>query len=248
MTNKKPLIAGNWKMNILPSTALELAFQSTHVFDRQVIDLLICPPYTHLQALQSVLSMGVSLGAQNCSHELSGAFTGDVSAEMIKDLGCTYAIVGHSERRAFYPEETCFISHKLKRLYELEMIPIYCCGEGLESRNSGHHFEVVAGQLDKDLAGIENIILESSVVAYEPVWAIGSGKSASADQAQEMHRFIRDHLSDKLGISLPKVIYGGSVNGQNAAEFAQMPDIDGVLVGGASLKPIEFSAIIAAFS
>lgn len=248
MDYKKPLIAGNWKMNVRPSEALELALECTHSSARKEVDLLICPPFTHLQIMQSVLSTGVSLGGQNCSHELKGAFTGDVSAEMLQDLGCSYAIIGHSERRANYPEETTFISQKIKCLAEYGMIPIFCCGEGLVARNEGQHFEIVANQLEKDLNGIESDLIENTVFAYEPVWAIGTGKNASADQAQEMHLFIKKFLEDKYGVSLPKIIYGGSVNAKNAVEFARMPDINGVLVGGASLKPIEFTEIIAAFS
>lgn len=248
MLRTKPLIAGNWKMNILPSEAVDLALRSSEGFDEQATELLICPPFTHLQALQAVLSKGISLGAQNCSHRLNGAFTGDISVEMLKDLGCKYAIIGHSERRAYYPQETSFIPQKLQCLNEYGMIPIYCCGEGLDSRNSGRHFDTVAHQLEQDLSSIEDDILKKMVIAYEPVWAIGTGKNASADQAQEMHLYIKKHLKDKRGIHLQSVIYGGSVNAANAAEFAQMPDINGVLVGGASLKPIEFTSIIAAFS
>ncbi|MGK0383687.1 MAG: triosephosphate isomerase, partial [Bacteroidia bacterium] len=189
------------------------------------------------------------LSAQNCHQEKNGAFTGEVSAESLASYDCEYCIVGHSERRQYFKEDDKLINQKIQRLFENKVKPIYCCGELLEERESGKHFEVVETQIQSALQGFKNEELLNLVVAYEPVWAIGTGKTASPEQAQEMHAFIRQKLAQVMGDDAERVsiLYGGSVKPNNANELFSQKDIDGGLIGGASLSATDFLAIIDSF-
>jgi triosephosphate isomerase (TIM) len=210
---------------------------------------VVCPPFVYLADVAArIAGSSVRLGAQNVSHESSGAFTGEVAPGMLRDLGCAYAIVGHSERRALYGESSALVAQKFVAAQKAGILPILCVGEQLADREAGKTSAVVAEQLDAvlDSAGVEALRL--AVIAYEPVWAIGTGRTASPEQAQEVHEFIRGRISARdaiIGGSV-QILYGGSVKGSNARELFSMPDVDGGLIGGASLKSDEFLAILAA--
>lgn len=249
MTDRTPFIAGNWKMNKLNSEAADLVNAILPAVSRtDYCEVGVCPPFTGL-ATVSNLARGtrLSLGAQNCHHEDSGAFTGEVSPPMLKDLGCKYVIVGHSERRHKFGETDEFINKKISALYKHQLIPILCIGETLEQREAGKLKEVVETQIRGSLADVPEEKMRTTVIAYEPVWAIGTGKTATPDQAQEMHAFVRKLLSEIYSGDLAETVriqYGGSVKPNNVKELMAMPDIDGALVGGASLKPDTFIPII----
>jgi triosephosphate isomerase len=248
---QKILIAANWKMNVLPSECKALAIAITDVEWPEQIEVLICPPHTHLQALQDIRKDGIFLGAQNCHAKSKGPYTGEISAEMLKDLNCDYVIIGHSERRAMNPNEDDEISSKLQSALSNGLKVIYCCGESLQTREAGGEKEFVRAQLERDLLVLPHEYLKNVTIAYEPIWAIGTGQHATPQQASEMHAFIRQTIKDQIGKSndsILRILYGGSVNSKNAASLAAMPEINGVLVGGASLIPVEFKAIIKAFS
>lgn len=247
----KILIAANWKMNVLPSECKALAIAITDVEWAQKIEILICPPFTHLQVLQDIRKDGILLGAQNCHSKSKGPYTGEISAEMLKDLNCDYVIIGHSERRAMNANEDDEISSKLQSALNNGLKVIYCCGESLQTREAGNEKEFVHAQLKKDLFALPNEYLKNVTIAYEPIWAIGTGQHATPQQASEMHSFIRQPIQDhfgKINASGLRILYGGSVNAKNAASLAAMSEINGVLVGGASLIPEEFKAIIKTFS
>jgi triosephosphate isomerase (TIM) len=248
---RKILIAANWKMNILPSETRSLAIAATDLEWPDFVEVLICPPFTHLTHLQSLLEDGVRIGAQNCHEKRSGAYTGEVSAEMLKDLKCQYVILGHSERRAANPNEQSNLKEKIVTAIQSGLKVIYCCGETLEIREKNQEKEFVSTQLKTDLFHLEDSMIHNVSIAYEPVWAIGTGKHATAEQAQEMHHVIRMCLAEHFSkdkVDNLSVLYGGSVNAANVQGFSRMPDIDGVLVGGASLKPEEFKMIIKTFA
>lgn len=249
MPHKKYIVAANWKMNILPSSAKPLVSEILFSYVRNNADVIICPPYTHLSNVSAnTIIAGFYLGAQNISEHISGAFTGEISADMIMDLGCTHVIIGHSERRELNPRENESIAAKIKMALSKNLRVIYCCGENLDIRNAGREKSFVLDQLIKDLYSLEN--LDSVIIAYEPIWAIGTGKTATAQQANEMHQFIKENLSVRFpsnSASL-KILYGGSVKSNNARELMEQEYIDGVLVGGASLNATEFIAIIDAFN
>ena len=244
------LVAGNWKMN--GSTAASEALLSGIVAGIPAgsgFRLLVCPPFPYLGAAATKLAgSGVSLGAQNVSEHESGAYTGEVAPAMLKDVGCEYVIVGHSERRAMYGESSFQVAQKFQAAQAAGLTPILCVGETLEERESGATESVVDYQLGAvlDAAGIS--AFASAVVAYEPVWAIGTGKTATPEQAQDVHRHIRSRLAEQdEGIAEgTRILYGGSMKGDNAAGLLAMPDIDGGLIGGASLKADDFLAIAAA--
>lgn len=249
---RKKIIAGNWKMNTTPDEGERLALViDSFLLDYQLDDrsqIIISLPFTHIDRVIKKLGSGkISVAAQNCSQFESGAYTGEVSAKMIKNLGVKYAIVGHSERRQYFNESNELLSLKLKQCYTNDLKPIFCCGETLKDRDSNKHFEVVKSQILESFKDISDIELSKTIIAYEPVWAIGTGRTASPSQAQEMHHFIRSLISDlynsKLADNIP-ILYGGSVNSANATELFQCGDIDGGLIGGASLKPDEFINII----
>lgn len=212
------------------------------------VDIVICPAYTSLAYLADDLEeSNIAVGAQDLYWQEEGAFTGEVSPLMLKDAGCRYAIVGHSERRQFFGETNETVNKKVKAALKHGLIPIMCVGENLQERESNNTFKVIEGQIKGGLVDISALDMEKIVIAYEPVWAIGTGKTATGDQAQEVHKFIRDLLKKMYGqeiASSVRIQYGGSVKPENTAELMGKPDVDGALVGGASLKVESFSAIV----
>jgi triosephosphate isomerase len=212
-------------------------------------ECIVCPPYVYLQEVGRLLSdSAILLGAQDICADAQGAFTGEVSAAMLKDVGCQYVIVGHSERRLLYRESDQLVARKFAAAHAKALVPIFCVGEQLADRETGRTREVVARQLDAvlELCGAQT--LAGAVIAYEPVWAIGTGRNATPEQAQEVHAFIRARIAaqDATIAQVTRILYGGSVKASNAAELFAMPDVDGGLIGGASLKADEFLAILAA--
>lgn len=242
---RKPLVVANWKMNMLPTKASSFIEEFLTLCDNNH-DYVIAPPFTHLCDLRQFIPKGLKLAAQNCHEQLSGAYTGEVSASMLKDLGVSYVILGHSERREMNFRENMLISKKIKTALSQELKIVYCCGESKELREEGLHLEHIINQLEEDLGdGLEDG-LNNIIIAYEPVWAIGSGNSATPLQAQEMHSHIRQWIGENYGAEYKetvKILYGGSVKGSIAEELAKQPDIDGALVGGASLNIQEFICI-----
>lgn len=247
---RRPLVAGNWKMHGSRAEAARLAGEliARGAGDGQA-EALVCPPFPYLAEVHSRLQGSrIGLGAQDVSAEDVGAFTGEVSAAMLADVGCRYAIVGHSERRALYGEGDALVARKFTAAGGHSLVPILCVGESLEERERNETRAVVLRQLDAVLAAAGAGAFARSVVAYEPVWAIGTGRTATAAQAQDVHALIRSRIAEKdatIAASL-RVLYGGSVKAANAAELFSMPDVDGGLIGGASLKADEFASICAA--
>lgn len=248
MTKRRPLIAGNWKMHKTTQEARDFAmvFQEK-TGDVTAIDMVVCAPFTALHVLKEELEESiVHIGAQDMYPEAKGAYTGEVSGLMLLDLACTYVILGHSERREYLQEDDEFIARKVKAALELGLIPILCVGENLALREDGKALAFVRSQVEKDLIELAPEELRKVVIAYEPIWAIGTGKTASAQDAQEMCSSIRSTLA---GIAGPvaqeiRILYGGSVKSGNIAELMAQPDIDGALVGGASLEAEEFAQLI----
>ena len=248
------IVAGNWKMNLDRAKAKELtAAVAARRGEAAKVELVLCPPALYVETVGSALANAkstVGLGAQNMHDKASGAFTGEVAPPMLVDLGCQYVILGHSERRTLFGETDAAVNVKTKAALAAGLVPIVCVGETLEEREAGKTAAVVTGQVQGSLAGLSAADLEKVVVAYEPVWAIGTGKVATPEQAQEVHALIRRLLA---GLSSPEVAarvriqYGGSVKPDNAADLARQPDIDGALVGGASLKADDFLGIAKAF-
>lgn len=243
------VVAANWKMNVLPSLAIELMTQYDIDFNESQPQIVICAPFTHLCNLIEKVKYGFHFGAQNCSSEKMGAYTGEIAPEMLKDLNCTHVIIGHSEVRQRNSFENHQIPAKIRRALDSGLKVIYCCGEHLETRIANQESIYVENQLRDDLRQIAEADLENMLIAYEPIWAIGTGQHALPEQAQNMHAFIRKTMAEKFGKSAEQlsILYGGSVNASNVNQLSQMPDIDGVLVGGSSLKPIEFKSICSAF-
>lgn len=241
-------------MNTSPSQGLLLARQLSFLV-RELesdVEIIIAPPFTHLANISTLLKdeeCRVHLAAQNCSSESSGAFTGEVSVEMLKELGCKYVIIGHSERREYFGESNELLLKKINRVLEAGLTPIYCVGEKLSDRESNSHFEVVSSQIKEVLYKLRGVEFANVIVAYEPVWAIGTGKTATADQAEEMHAFIRMTIANKFASYADQtpILYGGSCKPSNAAELFSMENVDGGLIGGASLVAQEFYAIIKSF-
>jgi len=243
------LVAGNWKMNGSTASVSELMDGITAGIDAAKGDMLVCPPYVYIgQVAAAVAGTPVKLGAQDVSVEESGAFTGEVSAAMLKDMGCTHVIVGHSERRAMHGETSELVAKKFVAAQKEGLIPVLCVGESLEEREAGVTDKVVAGQFEAvlDLAGIE--AFKSAVLAYEPVWAIGTGKTATSDQAQEVHAHLRSIAANRDATVAEglQILYGGSCKPSNAAELFAQQDIDGGLIGGASLQAEDFLGICSA--
>jgi len=244
------LVAGNWKMNgsFAANTALIEGIQAG-MPDSDTVDLMICPPFPYLAAAaEMVAGSRVKLGAQTVSEHESGAFTGETSPSMLRDVGCEFVLVGHSERRALYGESSAAVAAKYVAAQGAGLVPVLCLGESLEEREAGDTEKVIDGQLNAviSVAGVGSFA--NAVIAYEPVWAIGTGKTASPDQAQEVHAHIRQVVSeqDETIAASVQILYGGSVKGDNAAGLFGMPDIDGGLIGGASLKSDDFLAIATA--
>jgi len=246
---RRCLVAANWKMNMTLSQALPFAEQLATLASHPAVEVAVAPAFVALFPVGQVLCpRGVALAAQNCHAASSGAYTGEVSAPMLADLGCRYVIVGHSERRQLLGEADDFVARKVKAVLAAGMAPILCVGETLEEREGGKTLERVLGQLQASLAGLRREEGAQLVIAYEPVWAIGTGKTATTQEAQEVHAHIREWLKPLWGevAQQVRILYGGSVKADNAAQLMAQPDIDGALVGGASLQFEEFSAIVEA--
>ena len=247
---RRPLIAGNWKMNLDRASAVALAEALARQAETATgADLAVCPPSVYIDAVGKALAGSqVALGAQNMYHEKDGAYTGEVSAAMLKDLGCRYVILGHSERRHILGETDQQINKKVDAALAAGLTPIVCVGELLEQREAGQTSEVIRRQFDGSLAGLSAQQMGQIVIAYEPVWAIGTGKVATPEQAQEVHldlrKIVEDRYNEEVARSV-RVQYGGSVKPENAAKLLAQPDIDGALVGGASLKADQFMGIVA---
>jgi triosephosphate isomerase len=243
---RRPLVAGNWKMHGTKASVEQLLTGiKSGLAGTPGAEVVVCPTYVHLsQAHELAAATVVGIGAQDCSHASSGAYTGEISPEMLREAGCDWVILGHSERRQYHDESDALVAAKLTAATEAGLAPIVCVGETREQRESGEAESVVASQLEGALTVQSN--LENLVVAYEPVWAIGTGLTATPSEAQDMHAFIRARLDDLAGVDAGavRVLYGGSVKAANAAELFAQPDIDGALVGGAALVAEEFLAII----
>ena len=247
MSELIPMIAGNWKMHKTLTEARELAREIVQGVGRQTrVEVVLAPPYTALAAVAAELAGSkVLLAAQDTFWETKGAYTGAIAPGMLADIGCSYVIVGHSERRQHFGDTDEAVNRKVKAVLAAGMRPIMCVGETLAEREAGRTFAVVENQVLKGLADFPVSERERLVVAYEPVWAIGTGKTATPQQAQEVHHLIRDQLSEVLGTTAIRILYGGSVTPDNAATLLAEPDINGALVGGASLKAASFLGIIA---
>ena len=246
---RTPIIAGNWKLNKTISEAVALTTTlKALVADDTGVGIIVAPPFTALVAVNDVVAnSNIHLAAQDVYSEDSGAFTGEVSAPMLKDIGCTYVIIGHSERRQYFGETNDSVNQKVKAALAHDLKPIICVGELLEEREAGQTEAVIESHVTGGVAGLSAADLLSCVIAYEPVWAIGTGKTATPDQAQEVHNFIRGLLIEAYSMEVASQIciqYGGSVKPENAAELIGQPDVDGALVGGASLDAESFAQIV----
>lgn len=248
---RKPIIAGNWKMNLLPDQAVSLVngLQES-LAGQEDVEVVVCPPFTDIPAVSRVISSGgghLALGAQNMHWEDSGAFTGEVSPAMLKEFGVTHVIIGHSERRQFFGETDQGVNRKVKSALSHGLTPIMCVGESLKQRESGETETVVESQVKRGLFEVEESKAAIVVVAYEPIWAIGTGKAATADDADEVTGLIRETVAGLYGTGVAEALriqYGGSVTPASISELMSMPNIDGALVGGASLKADDFSRIV----
>ena len=246
---RRPMIAGNWKMYKDINEAAQLANDiKREVFDVDNVDIVICPPFVDLSETRDIVQeSNVGLGAQNCYWEPEGAYTGEISLPMLKSAGCDYVIIGHSERRKYFGETDETVNSKVSAVIKAGIVPIMCVGETLEEREAGKTLDVVKEQVTGGLKGLDEAFIDPLVIAYEPVWAIGTGKTATPDQAQEVHAMIRGLLkelySDNCSDS-KRILYGGSVNPDNIEVLMSEEDIDGGLIGGASLKSDGFADII----
>jgi len=246
---RRPIIAGNWKMNKTITEALELVRSlNMGLKDVKDVDILVCPPFTALHSVsQAIDGSNIKLGAQNLCWEEKGAFTGEVSAWMIKDTHCEYVIIGHSERRNIFKEKNAQINKKIKTALKAGLIAIICVGEKLPERKEGKTFDIVDDHVQGALDGLSADDLKNVIIAYEPVWAIGTGQVATPDQAQEVHKFIREMIANNFGKDVAdnlRIQYGGSVKPDNVKSLITQPDIDGALVGGASLKAESFIQLV----
>ena len=244
---RRKVIAGNWKMNMLPDEAIKYIEEFTPLVKDAEAEVILCVPYTDLfYALLNAQGTNIKIGAQNMHFEEKGAYTGEVSGQMLKSIGVEYVIIGHSERREYFAETDEFLNKKVKKAIEAGLTPILCCGESLEQREMGVTMDWIRLQIKSDLDGVAADDVKKLVIAYEPIWAIGTGKTATSDQAQEVCKGIRDCIAeiyDAATAEAVRIQYGGSMNAGNAAELLAKPDIDGGLVGGASLKA-DFSQIV----
>ena len=250
---RKKIVAGNWKMNMDLEEGIGLASSiSTYFREKPTAKagVILCTPFIHLQSVACIIKGSqVELGAQNCASETSGAYTGEISASMIKSTGAGYVIIGHSERRTYYNEDDNLLNRKTMLAIEAGLKVIFCCGEIKDERIAEKHFEVVKRQLEGGLFSISGEKMEMIIIAYEPVWAIGTGLTASPEQAQEMHHFIRRIVEEKYGSDIAEemtILYGGSCKPDNAADIFSRSDVDGGLIGGASLRKEDFIAIVEA--
>jgi triosephosphate isomerase (TIM) len=248
---RRKIVAGNWKMNKTVGEAVELAAAlKRDLATFQEADVVLCPPFTALKAVGETLGKtAIKLGAQNMHWEASGAYTGEISAGMLRELYCHYVILGHSERRTLFGETSATVNRKVKAALAASLVPIVCVGETLQERDGGQMQAVVTAQVRESLAGLGADVLKGLIVAYEPVWAIGTGRNATPAQAQDVHALIRDvlaGLADSDVASAVRIQYGGSVKAANAAELFAQPDIDGGLIGGAALDARSFVDIVKA--
>ena len=246
---RKVIIAGNWKLNKTSREAMILVEElKREVVDVQGVDIVVCPPFTALESVSEALTeTNIATGAQNLYWADSGAFTGEVSAPMLKDFGVQYVIIGHSERRQYFGETNETVNKRLRAALNHALTPIVCVGENLAERESNKTFDVIKNHCEGSLSGLTAEEVAKIVLAYEPVWAIGTGKTATPQQAQEVHAFIRQLLGKMFGAEAAqrvRIQYGGSVTPENIASLIVQPDIDGALVGGASLKAASFAAIV----
>jgi triosephosphate isomerase len=247
---RRPIVIGNWKCHLTLSEASALVQQLVRVCETEAVDVAVCPPFTALAVVAAALSgTSIALGAQDLFWEPQGAFTGEISPLMLKEVGCRYVIIGHSERRTHFGETDESVARKLKAALGAGLNPIMCIGETLAEREAGRTWAILTKQLEGGLGGTARQDIERVTMAYEPVWAIGTGRNATPQQAQEAHQFIRGRLKERFGAEATERVrlqYGGSVNAENAAGLLQQPDVDGALVGGASLKAEAFAAIVKA--
>ncbi|HMI05578.1 MAG TPA: triose-phosphate isomerase [Pedobacter sp.] len=251
---RKKIVAGNWKMNLDYAEGISLFSEIVNMIrdEKQGEQLaIICAPSIHLNSLAKLGGNIVSVGAQNCHQKESGAYTGEISAKMIKSVGCGYVIIGHSERRQYFAESNQLLAEKTIIALQNGLTPIFCIGETLDERNNGSYFEVLKSQLEEGVFGLPAEDFGKIVIAYEPVWAIGTGLTATSEQAQEVHAFIRKEIAGKYDSAVAdhtSILYGGSCNPKNAGELFAQADIDGGLIGGASLKSRDFVDIVKTFN
>ena len=252
---RKKIAAGNWKMNTTHKEGMNLASEiinmSRDEVNNQSAVIILATPFTHLYAVNKLVpaQSNIFLAAQNCSSKLSGAYTGEVSVGMIKSIGVNYVILGHSERRQYFNESNELLREKVNVVIENGLSPIFCCGESLDQRENTDYISFVCSQLTESLFHLSPELFKNVIIAYEPIWAIGTGKTATSQQAQDMHKALRAHIAGQYGENLANeisILYGGSVNAANAVEIFAQPDVDGGLVGGASLKSKDFVTIIKA--
>lgn len=250
---RKNIVAGNWKMNTTLPEGLQLAKEVNDALKGidAKCDVIICVPFTHLAPINGVIDQNIlGLGAENCADHTSGAYTGEVSAPMVASTGATYVILGHSERRQYYGETSETLKEKVNLALANGLTPIFCIGEVLEEREAGKHFDVVKAQIEEALFDLSAEDFSKLILAYEPVWAIGTGKTATDDQAQEIQAYIRSVIEGKYGKEVAEntsILYGGSCKPSNAKALFAKPDVDGGLIGGASLKADSFMGIVEAF-
>ena len=250
---RKPFIAGNWKMNNTRAAAKELVSAlKPLVADVKDVEIAVAPTFTCLQDVAEILKgSNIELSAQNISYAAKGAYTGEISADMLKDVGCSHAIIGHSERRQFFGETDEGVAKRVRAALDNGIVPIVCVGESLAEREAGKTFDVVLGQIVNGLASVKKEEAATVVIAYEPVWAIGTGLTATPQQAQDMHAFIRGCIAGNFGEKAAEeisILYGGSCKPSNAKEIFSKPDVDGGLIGGAALKCADFKGIIDAWN
>lgn len=249
---RQHIVAGNWKMNNTLNEGLKLTTEIINMVADEVrgnIKVVLAPPFIHLTQVKSLLkgSKNVHLSAQNCNENASGAFTGEVSALMLASAGVEYVIIGHSERREYFKETNQQLAAKVDLALANNLVPIFCCGESLEIRESGNYADFICNQVRESLFHLSEVEFSKIVIAYEPIWAIGTGKTASSDQAQEVHATLRKFIASKYGDNVAdetSILYGGSCKPDNAKELFSCPDVDGGLIGGASLKSRDFVDII----
>lgn len=245
---RRKVIAGNWKMNMLPNEAMEMITKLAPEVKETENEVVLCVPYTDLfYSLLAAQGTNIKIGAQNMHFAEKGAYTGEVSGKMLKAIGVEYVIIGHSERRQYFAETDETVNKKIKAAFENELKPIVCVGETLEQREAGTAFEVITEQTRKALEGLTNDQVRNTIIAYEPIWAIGTGKTATAEDANESCKKIRDEISKIYGQNVAEGViiqYGGSMKPENAKELLEMLDIDGGLIGGASLKAETFEKIV----
>lgn len=252
---RKKIVAGNWKMNKTLEEGLSLASEVVNIANDEITDdaiAVLCTPFIHLSAVSKIVngSDKVFLGAQNMSEHASGAYTGDISADMLNSVGVNYVILGHSERREYHNESNAQLASRVDVALANGLTPIFCCGESLEIREAGTHVAYVSNQLKESLFHLDTASFKKIVIAYEPIWAIGTGVTASSAQAQDMHKALRDGLAAQYGQEVAdeiSILYGGSAKPANAPELFAQPDVDGGLIGGAALKARDFIDIIKSY-